>query len=104
MGTGALTLSFLQPLVRAVWPQFPFDFSPLCQPSLLPVIVLAVRWGCFVTAAKVGCVLFVPFFKQNKASKADPRQPTPLDPTSPYCTDFFLSSSSLLYRSHALIS
>lgn len=56
-------------------------------------------------AAKLGCVLFIPFYKKNKAFKADPGPP-PLYPLLHVeaLIFFFLLSSILLYRSHALVS
>lgn len=43
------------------------SFPPTFLPAILlpPVIVLAAKWGCFVKAAKLGCVLFIPFSKQK---------------------------------------
>ena len=55
-------------------------------------------------AAKLGCVLFIPFYKKNKASKADPGPP-PLYPLLHVeALIFFFLLSSILYRSHALVS
>lgn len=56
-------------------------------------------------AANLGCVLFIPFHKKNKASKADPGQPSlyPILHVEALIF-FFLSSIILLYRSHALVS
>lgn len=53
----------------------------LGQPRLLSGIVLALKagWGggALVKAAKLRCILYIPFFTKNQASKAHQGQPSP---------------------------
>lgn len=76
VGTRALTLSVAAGLNCLASVSLRLLFSPQAHPHCCPSLFSLSNGGCFLNAAKLGCVLFIPLIRQNKASKTNPRPPT----------------------------